>query len=395
MPTGVQSDDALPILLNESNESNVVAPITVPESATESFVDIMNENMFFSRTRIDQVPFPDLKKVEVAGDGNCFFSSIARIKGNSFTAEGVRRSAVERISCFKEQDLQQYTELISEVNTLGEEANYLQNMAADGTWADDLVTGATASYLVSKINVYTKNLENGEWSLNTYTPKNQSKVRRNPDLNLQLVDNHYEPLIADTLADVNHPVKMIYEYPMLPQSLYNRVKDIPAELLEQLFDADPDLESQSEPTLVNLIWKAKEKMNEATTQLNNLERVKQSNSQSDAGLDITPLLSIAQDAANIQYFQGFLIYTECNRVIGLAKKRLFSEIAQDNVTTEKTLKKKSNKGKQATTPKKKSNKGKPAMTPPTEVISIGKNDHILTPPITGKRPRKLVNYAEE
>ena len=63
--------------------------------------------------------------------------------------------------------------------------------------------------------------------LEKYTPKNDWEGNENPDLNLQLVENHYEPLIADTS---NHPVKEIYEYPMLPQSLYDGVKVIPMEL---------------------------------------------------------------------------------------------------------------------------------------------------------------------
>jgi hypothetical protein len=56
MPTGVESDDAL------NNASNIVAPITVPETLTESY-DLGLMTTFFSRQRIVQVPFPNLEIV--------------------------------------------------------------------------------------------------------------------------------------------------------------------------------------------------------------------------------------------------------------------------------------------------------------------------------------------
>jgi hypothetical protein len=95
-------------------------------------------------------------------------------------------------------------------------------MATSGRWADDLVTGATASFLVSIINVYTVNLH-GEWSKNTYTPRNHYEGSGKPELNLKLKSNHYKPLIANTLAGGNANENMIYKYASLPQSLYDRV----------------------------------------------------------------------------------------------------------------------------------------------------------------------------
>ena len=90
----------------------------------------------------------------------------------------VRLSAVNQISLFLEQNQSERTKLISDVYTTGDAASYLQNMRADGTWADDLVTGATASFLVAKINVYTKNLKNGEWSLKSTLQKMTGKVMK-------------------------------------------------------------------------------------------------------------------------------------------------------------------------------------------------------------------------
>jgi hypothetical protein len=76
---------------------------------------------------------------------------------------------------------------------------------------------------------------------------------------------------------------VIYEYPNLPQSLYDRVKGIPLELKNLLFDEDPSLEKQSEIILNQLLRKAQEKMNERIQQLTNLERGKQVDIQRIAG----------------------------------------------------------------------------------------------------------------